>query len=224
MADRPLFITLEGGEGAGKTTQIVRLAEQLDGRGIECIRTREPGGTDLGRKIRALLLDPDHAGMAAETELLLYMADRAEHIAAVIRPALAGGRSVLCDRFFDATIVYQGEARGLPVDRILRLHELMFDGLTPDLTLLLDLPVETGLERARRQLELGARSQRESRFEAEALRFHRRVREGYLALARRHPQRFRVIDGAADPDRVSAEIARAVDDALTAAGHPPRGV
>ena len=122
---RSLFITLEGGEGAGKTTQIVHMAGWLAERGVTCTLTREPGGTDLGRKIRAVLLDPDHAGMAPETELLLYMADRAEHIGTVVRPALASGRTVLCDRYFDATLVYQGAARGLPVDRILRLHALI---------------------------------------------------------------------------------------------------
>jgi dTMP kinase len=209
-APRPLFITLEGGEGAGKTTQIVHLAGWLAERGIKCILTREPGGTDLGRKIRALLLDPDHAHMAPDTELLLYMADRAEHIGAVIRPALAGGQTVLCDRYFDATLVYQGAARGLPAERILRLHEMMFGGLRPDLTLLLDLPVETGLARARGQLDKGGRSRRESRFEDEAVLFHQRVRAGYLDLARQHPDRFRVIDAAADETRVQAAIARAV--------------
>ena len=216
-ATTSLFITLEGGEGAGKTTQIVHLAGWLAERGIKCLLTREPGGTDLGRKIRALLLDPDHAGMAPETELLLYMADRAEHIGAVIRPALAGGQTVLCDRYFDATLVYQGAARGLPAERIVRLHELMFDGLAPDLTLLLDLPVETGLARARRQLDKGARSRRESRFEDEALLFHERVRAGYLALARQHPERFRVIDAAADEIRVQAEISRAVEPLVSGA-------
>lgn len=207
---RSLFITLEGGEGAGKTTQIVHMAGWLAERGVTCILTREPGGTDLGRKIRAVLLDPDHAGMAPETELLLYMADRAEHIGTVVRPALASGQTVLCDRYFDATLVYQGAARGLPVDRILRLHALMFDNLGPDLTLLLDLPVETGLARARRQLNKGGRPRRESRFEDEALQFHERVRAGYLELARLHPERFRVIDAAADEARVKADIERAV--------------
>ena len=210
MPPRSLFITLEGGEGAGKTTQIVHLAGWLAERGVSCILTREPGGTDLGRKIRALLLDPEHAGMAPETELLLYMADRAQHIATVIRPALASGRTVLCDRYFDATLVYQGAARGLSADRIRRLHELMFEGLTPHLTLLLDLPVETGLARARQQLEKGGRSRSESRFEDEALLFHRRVRAGYLELARQHPERFRVIDATADETGVRAAIVQAV--------------
>lgn len=209
-APGPLFITFEGGEGAGKTTQIVHLAGWLAERGVACTLTREPGGTDLGRKIRAILLDPGHAGMAPETELLLYMADRAEHIGTVIRPALTNGQTVLCDRYFDATLVYQGAARGLPADRILGLHALMFDSLSPDVTLLLDLPVHTGLARARRQLSKGARPRKESRFEDEALHFHERVRAGYLELARQHPARFRVIDAAADEERVKADIEQAV--------------
>ena len=206
-----MFITLEGGEGAGKTTQILHLAGFLTERGLKCILTREPGGTDLGKKIRALLLNPDNAGMAPETELLLYMADRAEHIRTVIRPALAEGKTVLCDRFFDATLVYQGAARGLSPEWTAQLHALVFAGLTPDLTLLLDLPPEVGLARARRQLEKGARSARESRFEDETLAFHQRVRDGYLELARRQPERFRVIDAAREEGRVSEEIHSAVE-------------
>jgi dTMP kinase len=205
-----MFITLEGGEGAGKTTQIVHLAGSLVERGLKCILTREPGGTDLGKKIRALLLNPDNAGMAPETELLLYMADRAEHVSAVIRPALAAGKTVLCDRFFDATLVYQGAARGLSPEWAAQLHALVFAGLTPDLTLLLDLPPEAGLARARRQLERGARSAQESRFEDETLAFHQRVREGYLELARRQPERFRLIDAAQEETRVREDIRSAV--------------
>jgi dTMP kinase len=136
----------------------------------------------------------------------------------VIRPALAGGQTVLCDRYFDATLVYQGAARGLPSERILSLHAIMFDGLTPDLTLLLDLPVETGLARARRQLSKGARPRKESRFEDEALQFHERVRAGYLELARQHPGRFRVIDAAADEARVRVDIERAVAPFLPRSG------
>jgi len=206
-----MFITLEGGEGAGKTTQIVDLAKSFAARGLKCILTREPGGTDLGKKIRALLLNPDNAGMAPETELLLYMADRAEHVSTVIRPALAGGKTVLCDRFFDATLVYQGAARGLSPEWTSQLHALVFAGLTPDLTLLLDLPPEVGLARARRQLEKGARSAQESRFEDEALAFHQRVRDGYLELARGQSDRFRVIDAAQDETRVREDIRSAVE-------------
>jgi dTMP kinase len=209
-----MFITLEGGEGAGKTTQVVHLAGFLARQGVKSILTREPGGTVLGKQIRSLLLNPDHAGMAAETELLLYMADRAEHVHTIIRPALAAGTTVLCDRFFDATLVYQGVARGLAAEWIGRLHDLVFDGLRPDLTLLLDLPPEVGLARAWRQLEKGMRSRRESRFEDETLVFHQRVREGYLALAHQEPGRFRVIDAGQDEPRVWKDIQAAVEAVL----------
>ncbi len=209
-----MFITLEGGEGAGKTTQIVHLAGYLSERGLGCILTREPGGTDLGKRIRALLLNPDHSGMAPQTELLLYMADRAEHVSTVIRPALAAGKTVLCDRFFDATLVYQGTARGLSPEWIAQLHALVFAGLQPDLTLLLDLPAEAGLARARRQLEKGARPSQESRFEDETLTFHQRVRDGYLELARQEPERFRVIDAGQDENRVREAIRSVVESFL----------
>jgi len=212
IAAAPVFITFEGGEGAGKTTQIVHLAGYLAEKGIKSIRTREPGGTALGKRIRAVLLDPGQAGMAPETELLLYLADRAEHVRTVIRPALAAGTSVLCDRFCDATIVYQGTARGLGAEWVARLHDRVLDGLVPDLTLLLDLPVEDGLARARRQLDQGGRASGESRFEAESLAFHQRVRTGYLALARQAPQRFRVIDAGRDEERVRQDIQAAVEE------------
>jgi dTMP kinase len=159
--------------------------------------------------------------MAPETELLLYMADRAEHIRTVIRPALADGTSVLCDRFFDATIVYQGAARGLSAEWIGRLHELLFAGLKPDLTLLLDLAPEAGLARARRQLEQGVRASGEGRFEAESLDFHRRVRAGYLALARQDPGRFRVIDAGRDEEPVRRDIRAAVELFLNRRGDKP---
>ena len=201
-----MFITFEGVEGAGKTTQIVHLAGYLTARGVQCILTREPGGTDLGKKIRAVLLHPSSAGMAPETELLLYMADRAEHIQTVIRPSLNAGKAVLCDRFSDAMMVYQGTARGLPADRITRLHALVFGNLKPDMTFLLDLAPETGLARARRQMETGGRPDAEGRFEEETLAFHQRVREGYLTLARQEPERFRVIRADQDENRVRSDI------------------
>lgn len=206
-----MLITLEGGEGAGKTTQILHLAEWFQRRGTNCLLTREPGGTPLGKSIRALLLNPENQGMAPETELMLYMADRAEHVHHVISPALAAGRTVLCDRFFDATLVYQGFARGLPTERLLQLHHLVLGGLRPRLTLLLDLPAEVGLARARGQLAKGARAPAESRFEREAIGFHRRVREGYLSLARQEPDRFCIIDAGRGEERVQADIQSAVD-------------
>lgn len=209
-----MFITLEGGEGAGKTTQIAHLARELEGRGLKCLLTREPGGTGLGRRIRELLLNPENAGMAPQAELLLYMADRAEHIHRVIKPALEDGRIVICDRFCDATIVYQGHGRGLSADWVRRLHGTVFAEFKPDLTLLLDLPPAVGLARAARQLAQGGRSAAESRFEAEALAFHQRVREGYLAQASREPERIRVIDAAGDEAQVRADILSAVESFL----------
>lgn len=220
-SDTPVFITFEGGEGAGKTTQILHVAAFLTERGRSCILTREPGGTDLGRRIRALLLDPAHAAMDARAELLLYMADRAEHLARVVRPALAAGRVVLCDRFYDATVVYQGAARGLSMEWAEALHDLVFPGVRPDLTLLLDLPPEVGLQRARRQMEKGSRSAAEGRFENEELGFHHRVREGYLELARRRPERFRVIDAGRGEAEVKADLLREVAGFLGIA--PPAG-
>lgn len=205
-----MFITLEGIEGAGKTSQLKNIVAFLETRGHECVITREPGGTAIGARIRRILLDPDNTAMDAGTELLLYMADRVQHIRAFIQPHLAAGRVVLCDRFFDATLVYQGYARGLDKALIRTLHRLVCDDLRPDLTLLFDLPPETGLSRAWRDIKNGGRSGGETRFEHEQVVFHRKVREGYLDLARRDPARFRIVDAGVDADAV----ARAVKEVL----------
>jgi dTMP kinase len=201
-----MFITLEGIEGSGKTTQIDRLVEFLEDRGIDCVSTRQPGGTLIGQNIRSILLDPANSALAPLTELLLYMADRAQHIHELIRPALKKGQTVVCDRYFDATLVYQGFARGLSIELIGQLHQLLFDDLKPDATLLLDLSPQVGLQRAWQQLNNGQRSGDESRFEAEALAFHEKVRAGYLELARLEPDRFRIIDAAQSQDEVFAAI------------------
>jgi dTMP kinase len=201
-----MFITLEGIEGSGKTTQIDRLVEFLEDRGIDCFSTRQPGGTLIGQNIRSILLDPANSALAPLTELLLYMADRAQHIHELIRPALKKGQTVVCDRYFDATLVYQGFARGLSIELIGQLHQLLFDDLKPDATLLLDLSPQAGLQRAWQQLNNGQRSGDESRFEAEALAFHEKVRAGYLELARLEPDRFRIIDAAQSQDEVFAAI------------------
>jgi dTMP kinase len=201
-----MFITLEGIEGSGKTTQIDRLVEFLEDRGIDCFSTRQPGGTLIGQNIRSILLDPANRALAPLTELLLYMADRAQHIHELIRPALKKGQTVVCDRYFDATLVYQGFARGLSIELIGQLHQLLFDDLKPDATLLLDLSPQAGLQRAWQQLNNGQRSGDESRFEAEALAFHEKVRAGYLELARLEPDRFRIIDAAQSQDEVFAAI------------------
>lgn len=201
-----MFITLEGMEGAGKTTQITRLAALLEDRGLDCVVTREPGGTGIGQRIRQIVLDSRNDHLLPAAELLLYVADRIQHLDQVVRPALAAGRTVICDRFFDATVVYQGCARGLDLELIHRLHGVLCGDLKPDLTLLLDLPVAVGLARARRR----SLDSSDCRFENEALAFHQRVRQGYLDLASSEPRRFCTIDAGADPDQVAAAIATAV--------------
>ncbi len=201
-----MFITFEGIEGSGKTTQIYRTAEELGRRGHRCRTTREPGGTEIGAHIRSVLLNPENSGLDPVAELLLYLADRAHHAAAVIRPALASGEVVLCDRYSDATLAYQGYARGLDRGLIRRLHGLIMGDLRPDITVLLDLPVETGLRRALDALDQGVRNTAESRFEQESLAFHEKVRAGYRKMAAREPGRFRVVDADRSPDVVFSDI------------------
>jgi len=201
-----MFITLEGIEGSGKTTQINNIYRFLENKGHHCLITREPGGTKIGREIRSILLDPKNKGMEPTAELLLYFSDRVEHVKKLIKPALAQGKTVICDRYFDATLVYQGYARGLDIKLITRLHELVLEGLKPDITLLLDLSPETGLSRAWEQIENGSRSGDETRFEKEALSFHKKIRAGYLELARLEPQRFRVIDASQEKNKVQMDI------------------
>lgn len=201
-----MFITLEGIEGSGKSTQLPHIRDFLERSGRPCVVTREPGGTPEGRRIRSILLDPESRSLAPRAELLLYAADRVQHVERVVMPALAAGKIVLCDRYVDATVVYQGVARGLGTDLVESLHRLLLDGLTPDLTLLFDLPSRTGLARAWQDLDRGGRSTEESRFEAEHLAFHERVRAGYLALARKEPGRFRVIDAARPEERVREAV------------------
>ena len=201
-----MFISSEGIEGSGKTTQIGHITEFLQQKTIRYVITREPGGTRIGKKIRSILLDPESRSMEPLTELLLYMADRVQHVTETIRPALASGKTVLCDRFYDATVVYQGFARGIDLDLIHTLHKMLLDGIQPDLTLLLDLSPEKGLSRAWRQIENGSRTDIESRFERETIRFHEKVRAGYLELARREPERFRIINAVQDEKNVQREI------------------
>lgn len=189
-----MLITLCGGEGAGKSTQVKRLSEALKGRGFSVVCTREPGGTAIGRKIRALLLDPENREMTGETELFLYAADRCQHLGEVVRPALAAGRIVISDRFADSTTVYQGVARGLDPRRIRNVHALVLEGLKPDITFLLDLPPEKGLARALAEVGTGGRPGDETRFEKESLVFHQKIREGFLALAVEEKDRFCLLD------------------------------
>lgn len=210
-----MLITLEGIEGAGKSSQLKNIVAFFQGRGYECVTTREPGGTAVGAQIRGILLNPESRDLDASTELLLYVADRIQHIQTVIAPHLAAKRVVLCDRYFDATMVYQGYARGLNKDLILELHRLVCKGLMPDLTLLFDLDPQIGLARAWRQISNGGRSGQESRFEQEKLAFHEKVRNGYLDLARQEPRRFRIIDAARDETRVAQAITKALTDYLS---------
>ena len=203
-----MFITLEGIEGSGKTTQIKNIVEFFENKGYDCVVTREPGGTKIGEKIRSILLDPENRDMEPACELLLYFSDRVQHIKELINPALSEGKTIICDRFFDATLVYQGYARGLSIDLIIKLHEMIAYGLKPDITILLDLLPEIGLSRAWEQIDNGSRSGDETRFEKETLLFHEKIRAGYLELARLEPKRFRVIDASKSENQVKQQIIR----------------
>lgn len=208
---RGRFITLEGVEGAGKSTQLHRLLEWLRSRGIEPLVTREPGGTPAAERIRDLLLDASNAELAGTAELLLVFAARADHLAHCLEPALAAGRWVLCDRFTDATHAYQGGGRGLERARIAELERFVQRGLQPDLTLVFDLPVDRGLERARRRSA-------PDRFEAEDIAFFERVRSVYLEIATQSPERVFLIDADQPEDRVAAEVRDRVAERLFSEG------
>ena len=205
----PFFITLEGIEGSGKTTQMLRLQEHLSASGHQVVVTREPGGCRISDTIRALLLDPANDTLAPQAELLLYSAARAQHVAEFILPALAKGNIVLCDRFADATTVYQGTGRGLDMEQLEIINRFASQGLTPDLTLLLDFPVEEGLQRARLRNQT-VNLESEGRFELESITFHHRIRQGYLDLAARE-ERFRVIDALGDEETVAERVSTVVD-------------
>ncbi len=205
------FITFDGIEGCGKTTQI-RLAEVwLLERGISVLATAEPGGTPLGRKIREILLNRGSCLIGAEAELLLFAAARAQHVREAILPALEKGEWVLCDRFADATLAYQGFGRGLDAGFIRTLNAFSGQGLEPERTLLFDLPVEVGLARAKKRASGLLPEVAEDRFEQEERAFHGRIREGYLALAAAEPERFRIIDGAGSVETVQREVCRCLE-------------
>ncbi len=201
------FITVEGGEGAGKSSNLDFVRRYLERHGKQPVVTREPGGTSLGEAIRALLLDHRNNKITDDTELLLMFAARAQHLAEVIRPALEQGRWVLCDRFTDATYAYQGGGRGIARERIAQLEKWVQQGLEPDLTLLLDIPVQQGLQRA------GQRSIPD-RFEREQIAFFERVRAAYLEQARRYPERYRVIDASQPLDKVQQSLAEVLAEWL----------
>ena len=202
-----LFITFEGIEGCGKSTQIQLLADKLHALGRHVVLTREPGGTAIGERIRAVLLDSSHTAMAPITELLLYAAARHQHLREVICPALEHGHVVLCDRYADATTAYQGAARRIDPEAIRNLHAIATGGLDPDLTILLDCPAGDGLARARARNAQSAHASQHDRFEREELAFHERVRAGYLAIAEAEPQRMRVIDARGTTEEVAGRIA-----------------
>jgi len=199
------FITFEGIEGSGKTTQMRLLYEHLRERDVPVVVTREPGGTVIGERIRAILLDPTTKGLIPRAELFLYGAARLQHIEEVIQPAIDAGKTVLCDRFMDATVAYQGYGRGIPLTEVKVMSSLVTVDLKPDLTILLDLPVETGLRRARERNEADAASAT-SRFEQEDLEFHQRVREGYLAVAAADRGRVRIVPADQPIEKVARQV------------------
>lgn len=201
-----MFVTFEGMEGSGKSTALRGVAQALAARGRAVVETQEPGGCPLGRTLRAVLLDARTQNLAERAELYLFLADRAQHVHEVVRPALQAGSVVLCDRFCDSTFAYQGHGRGLDLSMLRQLNAQATGGLMPDVTLLFDLPVEEGLARARSRNATDGKSENEGRFEAEKLAFHQRVREGFLELAAAEPDRFRIIDASRRPDQVLAAV------------------
>lgn len=206
---KEIFITFEGIEGCGKSTQVELLFKNLKARGLSVVKTLEPGGTKIGDMVRRILLDPNNREIDPMTELMLYGASRTQHIKEVILPALDEGKIVICDRFSDATIAYQGYGRGLNINTIKKLDLLTTGGLRPSITILLDIEPLKGLKRAKKRIEK-SNSHREGRFEEEKLSFHRRVREGYLKLAEAEPERIKVIRA----DGTKVEIHKTVREVL----------
>jgi dTMP kinase len=208
-----MFITFEGIEGSGKSTQIALLADYLFARGVRHVLTREPGGTLIGDQVRKILLDPANRSLDSAAELLLYAASRAQHLREIIKPALADGTNVLCDRFSDATLAYQGYGRGLDIEMIHSLDRIVTAGMRPDLTLLFDIESASGIARARgRNNSHGLEA--EARFENEELAFHERVRKGYLKLAEQEPDRIRVVDASSSPEEIQVKVRKIVDERL----------
>jgi dTMP kinase len=205
-----LFITFEGVEGSGKTTQIRRLKRYLTQKGVPCKVTREPGGCPIGEKVRKILLDPDHREMVPLSELLLYEASRAQHVKEVIEPLLKRGVTVLCDRFSDATIAYQGFGRKLDLGLIQRFNRLSTQRIKPDITFLLDCPSDMGLKRAIQRNQT-LKKEKEERFEREKIQFHHRVRRGYLSIAKQEPHRVKVIDTRQGEEKTFEKIRQIID-------------
>lgn len=199
------FITLEGIEGSGKTTQAELLRDHLIESGLEVLLTREPGGSPIGEKIRHILLDTSNAGMEPLAELFLYEASRTQHVEEVIKPALRAGKTVICDRFYDASTAYQGHGRGIDTDTVSRMNLVATGGKKPDLTIVLDLPASQGLRRLGRSLD---------RIEGEKAAFHEQVRRGYLEIAKMEPERVRVVDASGSVEQTFAEVKTIVDSVL----------
>lgn len=208
MANRGIFITFEGIDGSGKTTQMHRLAARLRQAGRTVVETVEPGGTRVGAQIRRILLDAANQDLRPMAELLLYFASRAQNVDELILPALSQGAIVLSDRFTDSSLVYQGCGRGLGVETVLTLDRIACRGLVPDLTLLVDIDLDTSLARARARNE--AAQHNETRMDEQSVDFHRKVRDAYHDLARREAARYRLVDGTACPDTVESEVWRIV--------------
>jgi dTMP kinase len=204
MQSRGRFITFEGIDGSGKTTQMRLLVQRLQAQDRDVLEAVEPGGTAVGRQIRRILLDSANQDLRPTTELLLYFASRAQNVEQCILPALSAEKIVLCDRFTDSTLAYQGYARGLGAETVLALDRIACHGLTPDLTLLIDLDLDTALARARVRNAGGAAH--ETRMDDQSREFHRKVREAYLALAKQHADRFRVVDGRGTPEEIARRV------------------
>lgn len=207
---RGRFITLEGIEGSGKSTQQRLLCQWLTSQGLEVVETKEPGGTTIGKSIREILLHVDHHHMAPACEALLYLADRAQHHREVVAPALARGAWIVCDRYHDSTLAYQGAARGLCSDALNDVFQIATQGLKPDLTFLLDMAPELGLARARNRNHEEALAVTEGRFEEEKLAFHEAVRKAFLGLAAQEPQRFVVVAADRDAEGVATDLRRSL--------------
>jgi len=198
------FITFEGADGSGKTTQIEMIKKYLEEKGYECLLTREPGGSNLGNKIREILLHYD-GEVDSLCELLLYMADRAQHVNTIIRPALERGQIVLCDRYTDSSVAYQGYARGLDVEKIIELNKIATENLEPDLTIVFDVETETAIKRV---------GEIKDRLEQEGIEFHKKLRKGYLELAKRFPQRIKVINANLSIEEVFSQVVNALKDSM----------
>ena len=218
MTKRPypgLFLSFEGTDGSGKSTQMRMLVDRLRRDGFTVVENQEPGATHIGRQIRRIILDPAHQEMAGMTELLLMFASRAQAAAEIIRPALERGDIVVSDRFTDSTLAYQGEGRGIGFDTVLAAHKLALGDLLPDLTICMTIDVETGLSRAHNRNSSSDAQDNEARLDQQSLDFHHRVADGYRKIARLEPARFRLVEGAGEPDVVAERVWREVEPVVT---------